>query len=105
MDLDEVNWGYRAEEYMQLMHDMQTGVKFIKEHTGDTDESATGSKHLRVGVNSALVSNAALAVTLIEAGVITYEALRDNEIMMLRREVDQYTNEIREILGVDVTLQ
>lgn len=83
MNLDDVDWDYRSTEYLRLLHAMQSGVAF-------TMGPDTEPKHLRVGVNSAHCSLAALAETLIAAGVIKWEDYRDAEIRVLKREVDSY---------------
>ena len=63
--------------YRAAMHAMQTGVAV--QMVTDPDEAATSPKHLRVGVNSALVDNSALAQLLIDKNIITeleyFEAL------------------------------
>ena len=55
--------------YEAAAHAMQTGVAFLMER-GD---KATEPKHLRVGINSAMVEHAALVRLLISKGVITDE--------------------------------
>lgn len=59
---------YQA-RYMAAMHAMQAGVS-IDESRGSRDLSP---KHLRVGVNSALVDCASLAKALIDKGVLSEE--------------------------------
>lgn len=56
-----------ARRYGAALHAMQSGVKFEQEN-GSTDGTP---KHLRVGINSALVDNAALTKLLIDKGIIT----------------------------------
>lgn len=53
--------------YAAACHAMQSGVAGVM----NLDESETMPKHLRVGVNSALVSNGALAKLLMDRGIIT----------------------------------
>lgn len=53
--------------YLVAAHGMQTGVA----HEMNNGSKATQPKHLRVGVNTAMVDHAALVWLLIEKGVIT----------------------------------
>lgn len=59
------------------MHGVQSGVAAKMEY----DDSDTSPKHLRVGVNSAMVQHSALALMLLRKGVIGeqeyWEALAD----------------------------
>lgn len=59
------------ERYFAALHAMQTGVAI--EMGIDERASATEPKHLRVGVNSAMVNMAALARLLMDKGIITPE--------------------------------
>ena len=67
------------QRYTAALHAMQSGVAAEMQH----NPSPSNPKHLRVGVNSALVSSGALAQLLISKGVITetelYTALADGE--------------------------
>ncbi len=57
--------------YTAAMHAVQTGVT-IRMNKGNLNEShETDPKHLRVGVNSALIDSAAVVKLLIEKGIIT----------------------------------
>lgn len=89
-----------AAEYEELVHAMQSGVAYSMEH----DNSHT-PKHLRVGVNSAMVSNQALVKLLVDKGLITlveyYEALRD----AMKAEVELYEQELTAKWGTKVTLK
>jgi hypothetical protein len=71
---------------MTAAHAMQTGVKWEME-TGSLD---TTPKHLRTGVNSALVDCTAIARLLISKGIFTedeyYTAVADE----MEREVQRY---------------
>lgn len=55
--------------YLAAAHAMQTGVA----HKMHIDPDETSPKHLRTGVNSAMVGNGALVKLLIDLGVITEE--------------------------------
>jgi len=53
--------------YERAMHGVQSGVAAKMGY----DPTETTGKHLRVGVNSALLQNSALVLLLLRAGVIT----------------------------------
>jgi hypothetical protein len=55
-------------EYNRLLHAMQTGVMIDQEQLGSRDGSP---KHLRTGLNSAMVSDRAIVELLVEKGVFT----------------------------------
>lgn len=57
------------ERYRAAMHAVQSGVAAKMEYDG----SETSPKHLRVGVNSAMVEHSALAGLLMRKGVISQE--------------------------------
>ena len=88
--------------YLLAMHAMQSGVAF-RMHNSRGGE--TEPKHLRVGVNSALVSCSTLVKMLCDKGVITeqewWTALAD----AMEAERDSYQDWIRERFPhVEVTL-
>jgi hypothetical protein len=88
------------QEYMALAHAMQTGVKMLLQY----DQDIADPKHVRVGINSAMVNDAALARLLMEKGVFTeieyHRAVRD----AMRREVQDYEADLSQRLGRKVTL-
>lgn len=61
-ELEKLHARYRA-----AMHAVQSGVAMDLQH----DPTSGTPKHLRVGVNSALVNQAALVRLLISKGIIT----------------------------------
>lgn len=85
------------ERYLVAFHGMQSGVAF-EMHYVDT-QSATQPKHLRVGVNNALVQHSALVKLLVEKDIITqdeyWKALADS----MEEEVAFYEERARERLG------
>lgn len=89
-----------AEEYRALCHAMQSGVQMEMNH-GSTD---THPKHLRVGINSALVDSSALAKLLMAKSIITeqeyYEAITEG----MRAEVARYEAALSERMGMKITL-
>lgn len=79
------------ERYEKAIHRMQTGVAFRMGY----DPAETQPKHLRVGVNSAMVDTAAMAKLLIDKGIITeaeyYKAIAD----AMEAEADRYEQRLR----------
>jgi hypothetical protein len=67
--------------YAEAMHAMQTGV-------ANLSGNDLAPKHLRVGINSALVDNAALARLLVKKGVFTQEEYTEEVRLEMCREVD-----------------
>lgn len=89
-------------ECEELTHAMQSGVAMMM----NFDPAETNPKHLRVGVNSALVNCGALAGLLIDKFIITereyYTALRDK----MQEEVESYKKLLSARLnGAEVNLR
>lgn len=89
------------ERYLAACHAMQSGVA----QRMHQDSGETAPKHLRVGVNSAMVQSSVLAQLLMDKGIITeqewFSALAD----AMERERDSYAKLISEHLGgITVTL-
>ncbi len=57
------------DRYVRAIHGMQAGVA-LDEARGD---ASCTPKHLRVGVNAAMVDSAALAALLIQKGIVSEE--------------------------------
>lgn len=95
-----------AEEYttrwQRAAHAMQSGVA-ARMNWAERDET-TEPKHLRVGVNSALVDHGALVDLLVSKGVITrLEYLRAIAEGM-EREQASYERDLSALLGHEVKL-
>lgn len=91
----------KRQRYEALAHAMQTGVAYVMEK----EPSETAPKHLRVGVNAAMVEHAALANLLVRKGVITEDEYVDSLIEELEREVERYTQHVRDLYGAsNITL-
>lgn len=86
--------------YTDAMHAVQTAVAF---ELGRGDTSAS-PKHLRVGVNSALIQSSVLAELMISKGVITWEEYWKALAEKAEEEVAKYKKEIRDTYGIDVEL-
>lgn len=77
--------------------------------TGVAHEQAGGStcgtpKHLRVGVNSALVDGAALAKLLIAKGVFTEAEYAEAVTVEMEAEAERYAARLSEKFGVNIKL-
>jgi hypothetical protein len=81
--------------YEQALHAMQTGVAFIM----GREPQETEAKHLRVGVNSAMCDNAALARLLIQKGVISEQEYLAAIAKEMNNEADRYEARVQSYLG------
>ncbi len=91
-----------AAENESLLHAMQTGVKATMDY--DLDDSHS-PKHLRVGINNALIINSALMRLLVEKGLITEKEFELSYNTVLREEVLTYELSLSEHLKTRVTLK
>lgn len=90
-----MNLAAKKEKYESLMHALQSGVAMMQ----NIDPTETSPKHLRVGVNSALLDSGALATLLIRKGIITEEEYIDVLLEMTAKEVENYEKMIQERTG------
>lgn len=88
-------------EMHNLLHAIQSGVAA---KIALQDPAETAPKHLRVGVNSALVNHAALAAILVRKGIITELEYFQSCVDELRKEVQSYETELSAVTGKVVTL-
>lgn len=88
------------ERYAAAAHAMQSGVAA---EIGLGTKS-TEPKHLRVGVNSALVDSAALAELLIGKGIITEDEYVEAIATGMEREAKAYEDRLSERTGQKITL-
>lgn len=88
------------DRYLAAMHAMQSGVATKQE----LDPSETEPKHLRVGVNSAMMQQGALVRLLIAKGVFTeaewWSAIADGA----EHEVKLYEEWLSDKFGSNITL-
>ena len=89
-----------TERYLAACHAMQTGVAIEMQIT----PKPTSPKHLRVGVNSALVANAAIARLLIAKGVFTLEEHEKAAADEMELEKIRYKMHLENQLGRPVEL-
>lgn len=73
--------------YNAALHAVQSGVMYEMEYT---NSEAHTPKHLRVGVNSALVTNGALVTLLVSKGLITFPEWFSSLADMMEEEVVRY---------------
>lgn len=86
--------------YQAACHAMQTGVMYLMQKKVREVEP----KHLRVGVNSAMVESSALAGLLIKHGIINEAEWYDALATSMEKEAADYQKEVEKVLGVKVTL-
>lgn len=87
--------------HIAALHGMRSGVAAKM----NFDPKETEPKHLRVGVNSAMVQQAAITRLLIEKGLITEQEYFTAVADMMERERDGYQQEVSEHYGTSVTLR
>lgn len=87
--------------YRAACHAMQSGVAMMMNY----DPKPTEPKHLRVGVNSALCDQAALVKLLVNKGVITRRDYEEALVTEMKREVAGYEEQLRKIVGANITLE
>jgi len=80
------------QRYLDACHGMQTGVKYEMESDAlrGVEHHSTTPKHLRVGVNSAMVSHAALVKLLVEYGIFTEDDYVKSQADAMEAEVALY---------------
>lgn len=89
-----------AEEMAQLGHALQSGVKAEM----DKRHEPTSPKHLRTGVNTALVYHGALVKLLVDKGIFTREEYGEAAVAAMREEVERYEKRLSELYGTNITL-
>jgi hypothetical protein len=88
------------ERYLSACHAMQSGVAALM----NIDATSTKPKHLRVGINSAMVSHAAIVKLLIDKGLFTEAEYMKVLADKMETEVNDYIHELSEVYGKDVKL-
>lgn len=86
--------------YYAAAHAMQSGVAYVMEY----DDAATSPKHLRVGVNTAMVEHSALAKLLIDRGLFSLDDYEAALADAAEAEVKRYEQCLSDLLGRPVTL-
>lgn len=86
--------------YTNALHAMQSGVAMEMNY----DQGPTEPKHLRVGVNAAMVDHSALCSLLIDKGLITLDEILAANAKGMEAEVKRYEAHLTERLGTNITL-
>lgn len=81
--------------YERACHAMQSGVAMEMQLGARNTEP----KHLRVGINSAMVEHSAVARLLIEKSIITEEEYLRSLAVGMEQEVKSYEKRLSEMLG------
>lgn len=89
-----------ASRYGALAHALQSGVKAAQEAKIDVDDF----KHLRVGVNMAMIERAAIVQLLLQKGIITQEEYETALLEWLEKEVAGYEALLSRHYGANITL-
>lgn len=96
------------ERYEQAIHAMQTGVKMELDldYPGEFEDANLRHKfkHLRTGINSALVETSMLAKLLIDKGLLTEAEYIKRLADAMEAEVKRYEQRLSLRLGTTITL-
>lgn len=90
-------------KYRALVHAMQSGVAMEIEKEGLAG-AAADPKHLRVGVNVAIVESSALWKLLLDKGIVTEDEMRDRLHEAHADEVARYEQHLSRLLGCEIKL-
>lgn len=91
----------QAQKLQHLAHRVQSAIAFFegRQQMFGTRYAEIEPKHLRVGVNSALIDSAALARLLFRKGIFTAEEYYDALIETWEQEVDDYRSRVKQVDG------
>ena len=104
MSHDEAAMEGRIQE---LQHAMQTGVLNTLQCDGVAIHDIKLErelKHLRVGINSAMINHSALVAVLVDKGIITFTEYQNHRLTLYAAEVRRYEQTLSARMGVNVTL-
>lgn len=89
------------QRYIDDMHAIQTGIAMMIEHNATTGAryAEIEPKHLRVGINSAMIDTGALMALLVNKGFITMDEVDAALADMADRDVETYTKMVNDALG------
>lgn len=102
--IDELQDRYRA-----ALHAMQSGVRAVihldEDHSGaDPNTWSHSPKHLRVGINSAMIESAAIARVLLNKKIIGEEEYWQMLVEVAEEEKRKYEVELTERYGKPIAL-
>lgn len=84
--------------YLRMMHGLQSSIAALMSF----DLALGEKKHLRVGVDSALIQSSALARLLIEKDLITEEEFWDSTLIVLAEDLTKNRERFAKEMGVPV---
>lgn len=87
--------------YEAAAHAMQSGVAFMM----NSKPEETEPKHLRVGINAAMVGHCGLAELLMAKGVFTREEYYEAMATAMEREAASYEKQVAENVGANIKLR
>ncbi len=85
------------DRYKLAMHAMQSGVAMKMNY----DPSETTPKHLRVGINGAMLEHSALATCLMDKGIFTSDEYEKALADFAEREAKMYQDWLNNHLGTN----
>jgi hypothetical protein len=89
-----------SDRYQAALHAIQSGVNIlIQEQPSQRVTGECSPKHLRVGVNSALLDSAALAKLLMDKGVFSEEEYFTYLAEFAELEVKDYEKRLTDMMG------
>lgn len=88
------------EMYLKCLHAVQTGIAYKMQY----DLHETTPKHLRTGINNAIVSNTALVRLLIRKGLITEDEYFESLVAEMKMEVNRYEEWLSKRLNAKIIL-
>ncbi len=97
---EQTDLGYWNQRYLAAAHGMQSGVAYEIEK----DPSSGTPKHLRVGVNSGMVNDHAIAKLLIAKRVISELEYYRTLAECMEEERDAYQSRLSQQFGANITL-
>jgi hypothetical protein len=89
--------------YPEAMQAVQTGIAYEIELEGEAGAGCS-PKHLRVGISSGAVSQAAIASLLIEKGIITLDEYMTALTVVANKEAKCYEEILSKKLGREIKL-
>lgn len=93
--------------YDAALHGVQAGagLDLHRQYPNLSDEEVRRLKHLRVGIDSAMVNDAALVRLLVKKGLITEAEYAEEVRLEANRELDRYEDRLSAAVGSKITLR
>ena len=89
-----------VDRYLKAMHAVQTGIAFRMEH----DTNIALPKHMRTGIDSAMVTDAAIATLLISKGIFTRDEYDAELANQAEAEAERQRQALESYYGPDVQI-